>query len=74
MSERVYYKRVINEVLMSDFDKLKANFVHRLKDEFGISDELADKIGALPLRVDEDPEVNRRRAEWMAFCVKAGSL
>ena len=46
---------------------LQDEFVTRLENEMGLElpEELASELRGLPIRVDEDEEVNRMRANWI---------
>ena len=54
--------------VQSDFQFLSDNFAGRLVSDLGVPQELADKVAEVPMLVDEDPEVNRMRAEWITHC------
>ena len=57
-----------------NFTELRNNFAERLVTELGVPAELADKINNLPMRVDEDENINKARAEWLEVCKKSDAI
>ena len=52
------------------FDEQRNEFADRLGALFGLPEDLLEEVRNQPMRVDEDPEVNRMREEWIRHCAK----